>query len=223
MYSILFIPLIISWVIGWRFKNRISYFSSIPLSSGLSGCAIAEKMLRENFIYDVKVVAGNGLLTDHFDPSLKTVSLSSDVYYGTSIASAAIAAHECGHALQQAQAYSFLSLRTGLVPAMNIANTWAPWLIIGGVFALTVFPFLLLAGIALLAITVVFSLITLPIEFDASRRALVWLDNQPGVISGDQHLKATEALRWAAMTYVAAALASLGTLLYYLSFLNKRH
>lgn len=223
MYSLLFIPLIISWVIGWRFKNRISHFSGIPLSSGLSGYSIAEKMLKENFIFDVKVVEGSGSLTDHFDPSLKTVNLSTDVYHGTSIASAAIAAHECGHAVQQAQAYSFLSWRTGLVPAMNIANTWAPWLIIGGVFALTVFPFLLLAGIALLAITVLFSLITLPIEFDASRRALAWLDNQPAIISSDEHHNASEALRWAAMTYVAAALASLGTLLYYLSFLNKRH
>ena len=223
MYSLLFIPLIISWVIGWRFKNRISHFSSIPLSSGLSGSVIAEMMLKQNAIYDVKVVEGSGSLTDHFDPSIKTVSLSPDVYHGNSIASAAIAAHECGHALQQARAYAFLSWRSGLIPAMNIANTWAPWLIIGGFFAVAVFPFLLIAGICLLAVTVIFSLITLPIEFDASRRALAWLDNQPAIISSDQHRNAAEALRWAAMTYVAAALASLGTLLYYLSFLNKRH
>lgn len=180
-------------------------------------------MLRDNGIQGVSVVTTPGQLSDHFDPSTGKVNLSPDVYYGSSIASAAIAAHECGHAVQQARAYTLLSWRSGLVPAMNIANTWAPWLIIGGVFALTVFPFLLLAGIGLLAITVIFSVITLPVEFDASRRALAWLGNRHEIINESEQEQAKSALWWAAMTYVAAALASLGTLLYYLSFLNKRN
>lgn len=223
MYSFIFIPLLISWIIGWRFKNRIAHYSAITLSSGLTGQRIAEKMLRDNGIYDVSIQTAEGTLNDHYDPTSKTVNLSPDIYYGTSIASAAVAAHECGHAVQHARAYAFLNWRTGLVPAMNLANTWAPWIIIGGFFALSVFPFLLLIGIALLAITVLFSLVTLPVEFDASRRALAWLDTQPGIMSADEHAEAGNALWWAAMTYVAAALASLGTLLYYLSFLNKRN
>ncbi len=223
MYSFLFLPLVLSWIVGWRFKNRIAYYGNISLSSGLTGQQVAEKMLRDSGIYDVTISTSDGQLSDHYDPDTRQVNLSSDIYYGTSIASAAVAAHECGHAVQHARAYAFLNWRTGLVPAMNLANTWAPWLIIGGFFALSVFPFLLLAGIALLAVTVLFSLVTLPIEFDASRRALAWLNNQPRVMYEEEQKQAKNALWWAAMTYVVAALAAMGTLMYYLSFLNRRN
>jgi len=217
------IPLLLSWLIGWRFKNRFQHYSQIRLSSGLTGRDVAAKMLQDNGIYDVTIQPADGTLSDHYNPSDKTVNLSADVYEGTSLASAAVAAHECGHAVQHAKAYAMLNLRSGLVPVMNLANTWAPWVILLGIVTITFFPFLMLAGIALLAVTVLFSFITLPVEFDASRRALAWLDNNPGIMYEDEHKQAKDALWWAAMTYVVAALASLGTLLYYLSILNRRN
>jgi Zn-dependent membrane protease YugP len=171
-------------------------------------------MLRDNDIHDVKIRSSEGQLTDHYNPTNKTVNLSHDVYYGRSVAAAAVAAHEVGHAVQHAQAYSWLTFRSAMVPALSISSKFMPWVLLGGILTLNVFPSLLLIGIVMFALTTLFTFITLPVEFDASRRALAWL-NTANVTSSQQHTEAQDALKWAAMTYVVAALASLATLLYY--------
>jgi Zn-dependent membrane protease YugP len=197
-------------------KSRFSAYSKIPLSARLTGKEVSEKMLRENGIYDVKVVSVEGFLTDHYNPVTKTINLSPDVYNNYSIAAAAVAAHETGHAVQHANAYTWLSLRSKLVPAVQFSSTLVNWILLIGVFmAASGNPTMLLVGIALFAITVLFSLITLPVEFDASRRALAWL-NQSNVTNSQEYPKAKNALTWAAMTYVVAALAAVVTLLQYI-------
>lgn len=217
--SILIVSLIfvgISMIVSSILKSRFAAFSKIPLAKGLTGKEIAEKMLRENGIYDVKVVSVEGFLTDHYNPMNKTINLSPEVYHNHSVAAAAVAAHETGHAIQHAQAYAWLTLRSKLVPAVQFSSTMVNWILLIGVFmAASGNPTLLLVGIGLFAVTVLFTLVTLPVEFDASRRALNWL-NTTNVTNSEEYPKAKNALKWAAMTYVVAALAAVVTLVQYI-------
>jgi Zn-dependent membrane protease YugP len=211
-----------SWFVSYRLRSKFKNYSEVPVSSGLSGKEIAEKMLRDNQIYDVQVISVEGFLTDHYDPLKKTVNLSPEVYNGRSVAAAAVSAHECGHAVQHASAYSWLRMRSTLVPVVSFSSNIVQWILLIGVFTINAVPQILLAGIILFALTTVFSFITLPVEFDASRRALAWL-NSTRLTYGEEHEKAKDALQWAAGTYVIAAIGSLGTLLYYLSiFMGRR-
>ncbi|WP_244620311.1 zinc metallopeptidase [Chitinophaga japonensis] len=211
--SLIFIG--ISMLVSWRLKSKFKQYSEVPVSSGLTGKQIAEKMLRDNGIYDVQVVSVDGFLSDHYNPANKTVNLSPEVYSSASIAAAAVAAHECGHAVQHANAYRWLTLRSKLVPAVQVSSSLVQWVLLGGILLINVFPALLLGGIILFAVTTLFSVITLPVEFDASRRALAWL-NQTAMMPAQEHKQAKDALWWAAMTYVVAAVASIVTLFQYL-------
>jgi Zn-dependent membrane protease YugP len=222
--SIMFVSiafLLLSMLVSGVLKSKFSKYSKVPIMSGLTGHEIAEKMLRENGILDVKVTSVQGFLSDHYNPLTKTVNLSPDVYNGSSIASAAVAAHECGHAVQHATGYQWLMLRSRLVPVVQFSSGIVQWVLLAGVFLINRFPALLLGGIILFAATTLFSLITLPVEFDASRRALVWLGNTNATTSLE-HPKAKDALKWAALTYVVAAVASIVTLLQYLLIYNNR-
>jgi len=214
LVSILFIG--ISLIVSMILKGKFSKYSKIPLANGMSGKQVAEKMLRENGIYDVKVTASQGFLSDHYNPANKTVNLSPEVYEGTSISAAAVAAHECGHAVQHANSYSWLTMRSRLVPVVQLtSNIVNIVLIIGVIMAASGNTTLLLVGIAMMAITVLFTLITLPVEFDASKRALAWLETT-NVTNNTEYPKAKDALKWAAMTYVVAALAAVVTLVQYI-------
>lgn len=221
LVSVIFIGL--SMLVSGILKSRFAAFSKIPLRARLTGKEVAEKMLRESGIYDVEVISVEGHLTDHYNPVNKTVNLSPDVYGGYSVAAAAIAAHECGHAVQHAQAYAWLQLRSKLVPAVQFSANIVNWVLLAGVImASSGNTTLLLVGIALFTLTVIFSVVTLPVEFDASRRALAWL-NTTNVTTAEEHPKAKNALTWAAMTYVVAALASVVTLVQYvLIFMGGR-
>ncbi|MFD1629200.1 zinc metallopeptidase [Pseudopedobacter beijingensis] len=223
---ILFIGIaVISFIVQWRFKSKFKQFSEEPLGSGLSGAEIAQKMLHDNGIYDVEIISVDGQLTDHYNPQNKTVNLSPDVYHGRSIAAAAVAAHECGHAVQHATAYSWLQFRSSMVPIVSIASNLVQWVLMIGVLMLAFGnnPYVLAVGVGALAITTIFSFVTLPVEFDASNRALAWLQANKGVMqTGIEHEQAKSALWWAAMTYVVAALSSLATLVYYASMLLGR-
>jgi len=221
LVSLLFIG--ISLIVSMILKGKFSKYSKIPLANGMSGKQIAEKMLRENGIYDVKVTASQGFLSDHYNPANKTVNLSPEVYEGTSISAAAVAAHECGHAVQHANSYSWLTLRSRLVPAVQLtSNLVNIVLIIGVIMAASGNTTLLLIGIAMMAVTVLFTLITLPVEFDASKRALAWLETT-NVTNNIEYPKAKDALKWAATTYVVAALAAVVTLVQYIMiFLGSR-
>ena len=216
--SILIVSLVflgLSMLISGILKSKFSAYGKVPLSNGLSGKEVAEKMLRDYNIYDVKVVSVNGFLSDHYNPVTKTVNLSPDVYAGRSIAAAAVASHECGHAVQHATAYQWLQLRSKLVPVVQFSSNIVTWILIAGVFMINTFPQLLLAGIILFGLTTIFSVITLPVEFDASKRALAWLE-RTNVTNQREYPKAKDALKWAAMTYVIAALASIATLVQYI-------
>jgi Zn-dependent membrane protease YugP len=214
LVSLLFVG--ISMVVSLILKSRFAAYSKIPLSARLTGKEVAEKMLRENGIYDVKVVSVEGFLSDHYNPLTKTINLSPEVYNNYSVAAAAVAAHETGHAVQHATAYAWLNLRSKLVPAVQFSSTLVNWILLIGVFmAASGNSTLLLVGIALFALTVLFSLVTLPVEFDASRRALAWL-NQTNITNSQEYPKAKNALTWAAMTYVVAALAAVVTLVQYI-------
>lgn len=214
----------IGMLVQTRLKSKFSEYSKISTSSGLSGKEIAEKMLHDNGIHDVTVVSVQGFLSDHYDPSKKTVNLSPDVYNGKNISAAAVAAHECGHAVQHATAYSMLSLRSALVPVVQISTNLAQWVILIG---LGLFSFgggnasILLIGIILFAVSTLFSVITLPVEFDASARALKWL-NSSHITLPAEHEKAKDALKWAALTYVVAALASITMLIQYILIYQGR-
>ncbi len=211
--------MVLSWIVSATLKSKFSKYSKIPLDNGMSGRDIAEKMLHENGIYDVRIESVPGQLTDHYNPADKTVNLSPEVYNGRSISSAAVAAHECGHAVQHSKAYAWLGFRSSLVPAVSFASKWVQWILLAGILMIRTFPALLLAGIVLFAIITLFSFITLPVEIDASRRALAWMSNS-GITSYQNHDKAQDALKWAAYTYVIAALGSLATLLYYISIFS---
>lgn len=221
MYWILFIGIaLLSYVVQSNLKRKMEKYSRMPVS--MTGREVAEKMLRDNGIYDVRVISTPGRLTDHYNPTDKTVNLSEDVYNRNSIAAASVAAHECGHAVQHAQAYAPLNLRSKLVPAVSFASNWVQWILLIGIFTIETFPQVMLGGILLFAMTTLFSFITLPVEIDASRRVTNWL-NHAGIVSATSYPMAVDALRAAAYTYVIAALSSLATLIYYLSiFMNRR-
>ena len=207
----------ISFIVSAILKSKFSRYHKIPLSNGMAGHEIAEKMLRENGIYDVKVTSVEGFLSDHYNPANKTVNLSPDVYNGRSISAAAVAAHECGHAVQHATAYGPLMLRSKLVPAVQLSSMLVNWVLLAGMILLATIrnPTVLLVGIIVMSITVLFTLITLPVEFDASKRALAWL-NRTNVTNTAEYPKAKDALKWAATTYVVAALAAVVTLIQYI-------
>ena len=213
IYLISILIMAVSWLVSYTMQRRFKQYSQIPIR--LTGKEVAEKMLRENGIFDVKVVSVEGFLSDHYNPANKTVNLSPEVYNGNSISSAAVAAHECGHAVQHAAAYRWLALRSKLVPAVQVTSGLVNWILFLGVIMIKSFPQLLLVGIILFALTTLFSLITLPVEFDASRRALVWL-NHTNVTNSIEYPKAKNALKWAATTYVVAALASVVILIQYI-------
>lgn len=228
MYLIIFIVLMIaSMVIQKTLTSRIEKYSKTPISSGLSGKQVAEKMLRDNGIYDVQVTCTGGFLTDHYDPTKKTVNLSQGVYEGRNIASAAVAAHECGHAVQHATAYRWLTMRSMLVPATQFGSRFSQWILLAGIILMAlnmlgIGRWVLLLGIAFFALTTLFSLITLPVEYNASERAVAWLDEQ-AITTGEETTMAKDALKWAARTYLIAAISSLATLLYYISiFMGSR-
>src|SRR5690606_5579063 len=215
---------IISMIVQSRFKNKFKKYSEMPLTSGLSGAEVAQKMLNDSNIYYVRIISVEDQLTDHYNPADRTVNLSPEVYHGRSVAAAAVASHECGHAIQHATAYSWLQFRSAMVPLVNVSSKVVSFtLMIGVMLAIWSENYLLLQiGVAALAVTTVFSFITLPVEFDASKRALVWLDSANITHSRDEHDGAKDALKWAAMTYVIAALSALVTLLYYASILFGR-
>lgn len=224
MYWILFIGIaLISYLVQSNLQSKFDKYSRMALSNGMTGREIAEKMLRDNGIYDVKVTSTPGMLTDHYNPTNKTVNLSEGVYNTCSVAAAAVAAHECGHAVQHARAYAPLQMRSALVPVVQFSSSIVQWVLLAGMFMINTFPQLLLIGICLFAMTTLFSFITLPVEIDASRRALVWLSSA-GVTNMSNHRQAQDALKSAAYTYVVAALSSLATLVYYIMiFTNRRH
>lgn len=230
MYWIIFIVfMVLSWIVSKVLNARIEKYSRMNLSSGLSGKEVAEKMLHDHGIYDVRVISTGGFLTDHFNPQDKTVNLSEGVYNGRNIAAAAVAAHECGHAVQHATAYRWITMRTRLVPVVQFGSKWSQWILLAGIVLLsfsTTFQNIglgvLLAGIVLFALTTLFSLITLPVEYNASARAVAWLDTT-GITNDQENTFAKDALKWAARTYLVAALSSLATLLYYIYiFLGRR-
>ena len=217
IYLIFFGLTLASWWVQNSLSKKFSKYGRIPLSHPMSGRDVAIAMLRSHGINDVIVTSVASDLTDHFNPVNRTVNLSQSVYATNSIAAAAVAAHECGHAVQHQVGYSMLRLRSALVPAVSFASQWVSWVILGGIILLQVFvsPYLLLLGIAMFAITALFSLVTLPVEVDASRRAMQWLE-QSGITQGESTAMAKDALRAAAYTYVIAALGSLATVIYYL-------
>ena len=205
-----------SWAVSSRLKSKFEHYSKMQLQNGMSGAEIAEKMLADNGIHDVRVISVAGQLTDHYNPVNKTVNLSEAVYNQRNAASAAVAAHECGHAVQHAVGYQWLTMRSKLVPFVNVASSYMQWVLIGGILLMNSFPQLLLIGIVLFAATTIFSLVTLPVEYDASHRALAWLESKK-MLTQQEHDGAKDALTWAARTYVVAALGSIATLLYYVS------
>ncbi|MCF2593003.1 zinc metallopeptidase [Bacteroides caecigallinarum] len=206
---------IVSFIVQSSLKSKFDKYSKVPLYNGMTGREVAEKMLRDNGIYDVRVISTPGMLTDHFNPTNKTVNLSEGVYSSCSVAAAAVAAHECGHAVQHARAYAPLQMRSALVPVVQFSSSIMSWILLAGILLINSFPQLLLIGICLFAMTTLFSFITLPVEIDASRRALVWL-NSAGITNASNHGMAKDALKSAAYTYVVAALGSLATLVYYI-------
>lgn len=220
---ILFIGIaLVSWLVQANLQSKFKKYSKIPTGNGMTGRDVAIKMLNDNGIYDVKVISTPGQLTDHYNPANKTVNLSEGVYESNSIMAAAVAAHECGHAVQHERAYGPLKMRSALVPAVSFASRWMTWILLAGILLLNSFPQLLLAGIILFAVTTLFSFITLPVEIDASKRALVWLSSS-GITNSYNHKQAESALRSAAYTYVVAALGSLATLVYYIMiFMGRR-
>ncbi|MCQ2148113.1 MAG: zinc metallopeptidase [Bacteroidales bacterium] len=223
--SYLFLMLIImvaSAMVQNTLQSRFSKYSRVPTSSGQTGKEVAEQMLRDNGIYDVKVVSISGPLTDNYNPTNKTLNLSQSVYGQRSIAAAAVAAHECGHAIQHAKGYAPLQIRSALVPIVSFASSVVQWVLLAGILMINIFPGLLWMGIALFAVTTLFSFITLPVEINASARAVSWLQRS-GITDANTRPMAIDALKWAAYTYVVAALSSLGTLLYYISMANRRN
>ena len=221
IYWIIFIGfMILSWITQHNLKQKFDAYSKVPTSPGLTGREVAERMLRDNGIYNVTVTCTPGALTDHYDPVERTVNLSEPVYNTCSIAAAAVAAHECGHAVQHACAYAPLRMRSALVPVVSFASSWVQWVLLAGMVLIETFPSIMALGVALFALTTLFSFVTLPVEIDASRRATRWLQTA-GITTPANHAMAVSALRSAAYTYVVAALGSLATLLYYASFLLR--
>ena len=216
MYWILFIGIaLISYLAQYNVKSKFKKYSQMPMAGGMTGKDIAEKMLRDNNIFDVKVVSTSGMLTDHYNPATKTVNLSEGVYNSCSVAAAAVDAHECGHAVQHATSYSWLKMRSALVPAVSFASNWMTWILLAGIITIQSYPQIMLFGIGLFACTTLFSFVTLPVEINASNRALAWLSTT-GLTTANNDEAAKDALKAAAYTYVVAALSSLATLIYYI-------
>ena len=218
---LIIIVAIVGFIVQARLQSVFAKYSKVPFPGGLTGRQVAEKMLRDNGITDVQVVSTRGSLTDNFNPANKTVNLSEPVYGTASVSAAAVAAHECGHAVQHARGYAPLKMRSALVPVVSFASQWAMWVVIGGILLINTFPALFWIGIGLMGMSLLFSLITLPVEINASRRALAWLDST-GMLNAEQQSQARQALSWAAMTYIVAALSALTTIIYYLGFARNR-
>lgn len=223
IFVIVIFFMIVSYAVGARLKSKFKKYSQIPLQSNLSGAELAKLMLADNNIHDVEVTCVAGKLTDHYNPSNKTVNLSEAVYHGKNAAAAAVASHECGHAVQHATAYSMLEFRSAMIPVQNVSGKVLNFILLasifGGVFLFQAFPYdmVLMIIIGAYGVMTMFSFVTLPVEFDASNRALAWIE-QRNIVNSDEHDMAKDALKWAAMTYVVAAIGSLVTLLYYISF-----
>jgi len=212
----------LSWLVSSQLKSRFKKYSQIPTSGGETGKDVAERMLRDHGITGVRIGSVGGQLSDHYNPSEKTINLSQEVYHGRNVAAAAVAAHETGHAIQHAQAYSWLQMRSALVPVVSFSSKWVQWILLAGIVMVNSFPQLLLAGIIMFAATTLFSIVTLPVEIDASNRALKWLKTT-GITTYETQKNADDALRWAAYTYIVAALSSLATLLYYvMMYMGRR-
>ena len=220
IWIIMIAVMVLSMIIQGVLKSRFSKYSEVPLS--MTGAEVASRMLQAHGIRDVQIVSIQGKLTDHYDPTTRTVNLSEEVYFGRSVAAAAVAAHECGHVIQHSTGYAPLKLRTALVPVVTFSNSIVSWVLLAGVIFINVFPSLLWIGIGLFALTTLFSFVTLPVEINARSRAVKWLDNT-GIVSYETKPMAVDALRWAAYTYVIAALGSLATLLYYISLSGRRN
>jgi Zn-dependent membrane protease YugP len=223
MYWILFIGIaLISYLVQYNLKRKFEKYSKVRVASRMTGAEVARRMLQDSGIYDVKVQVHDGWLSDHYDPTNKTVNLSHDVFYSNSVASAAVAAHECGHAVQHARGYAFLRLRSALVPIVQFSGSIVTWVLLAGILLINVFPALLLIGILMFAFSTLFSFVTLPVEIDASKRATRWLQSAR-ITSYSEHPMAIDALKSAAYTYVVAALSSLATLIYYITvFMSRR-
>lgn len=207
--------MLVSWLVSNRLQSKFDHYSKVFLKNGMSGAEIAEKMLADHGIRDVRVISTPGRLTDHYNPADKTVNLSEAVYNQRNAAAAAVAAHECGHAVQHAQAYQWLTMRSKLVPVVQIASSFMQWVLLAGILMVNTFPSLLLIGIILFATTTLFSVITLPVEYDASNRALAWLKNK-NMVNQQEYAGAEDSLKWASRTYLVAAIGSIATLLYYI-------
>lgn len=221
MNWILFIGImVLGLIVQGVLQSKFGKYSKVPLPSGMSGAEVAQKMLHDNGIYDVKVVPAQGMLTDHYNPATKTVALSEGVYSSRSVAAAAVAAHECGHAVQHAMGYAPLKMRSALVPVVSFASNIVQWVLLIGIIVFSSFPQLLWIGIGLFALTTLFSFVTLPVEINASQRAIAWLDNT-GITDYETRPMAVDALKWAAYTYVVAAIGSLATLLYYIGIARR--
>ena len=219
IWIVMIAVMVASMIIQNRLKSRFAKYSEIPVAA--SGAEVAQRMLQAHGIHDVQIVSIEGTLTDHYNPQTKTVNLSRDVYYGRSVAAAAVAAHECGHVVQHATGYAPLRMRSALVPVVSFASNLVSWVLLAGVLLINIFPGLLWFGIGLFALTTLFSFVTLPVEINASARAVKWLE-QDGIVSYDTRPMAVDALKWAAYTYVIAAIGSLATLIYYISMANRR-
>ena len=220
-YILIILIALVGMIVQSKLKSKFKYYGKIRLKKGYTGAEVAQMMLDDNGIYDVKVISTRGYLTDHYHPVKKTVNLSEPVYNSNSIAAVAVAAHECGHAVQHARGYKWLQMRSALVPVVQFSSSIVQWILIAGILMIKSFPQLLLIGIILFAATVVFSFITLPVEYDASRRAKKWLIEK-GIVDREESRGVADALKWAARTYVVAALSSLATLIYYLQIYNSR-
>lgn len=220
-YLIGIVVMLVSMLVSWQLKSRFQKYSKTPLANGMSGAEAALHMLQDHGISNVKVVSVPGQLTDHYNPANRTVNLSEPVYHGRNAAAVAVAAHECGHAVQHATAYRWLTMRSRLVPVVQITSTIMPWVIMGGILLINSFPQLLVAGVVMFGLTTLFSFVTLPVEYDASNRALAWVQRR-GVVTTSEYAMSADALKWAARTYVVAAIGSLATLLYYVSILMNR-
>jgi uncharacterized protein len=216
-YIIAGLIMLVSWLVSSRLKKKFEHYSQVSLRNGMSGAEIAEKMLADHGIKDVQVVSTPGMLTDHYNPANKTVNLSEGVYNQRNAAAAAVAAHECGHAVQHATAYEWLQMRSKLVPVVNVASSMSQWVIMGGLILMATSSFgypVAIAGLVLYGFGTLFSFITLPVEYDASNRALAWLKNK-NMLGPEEYAGAEDSLKWAARTYVVAAIGSLVTLLYF--------
>ncbi|MBQ3872986.1 MAG: zinc metallopeptidase [Bacteroidales bacterium] len=220
IWIIMIAVMVLSMIIQNMLQSRFKKYSEVPL--GLSGAEVASRMLAAHGIRDVQIVSIPGKLTDHYDPTTKTVNLSEEVYYGRSVSAAAVAAHECGHVVQHATKYAFLQMRSALVPVVSFSNSIVSWVLLAGVIFVNSFPSLLWIGIGLFAMTTLFSFITLPVEINASARAVKWLETS-GIVTYETKPMAVDALKWAAYTYVIAAIGSLATLLYYITMASRRN